>query len=193
MSNEQGESVAVDVENVLVKDENVTVKAENENVAVSAESKNETELPVYKEKDKLLCDFCGKGYAKTGIARHRKKCLSNTTNKESEKETVNTQPAASVLVVPVTTEPDQQPPPPGKLERQPSVKTKANKKGTVKVEEVLNEIVEEAGTSGSCESDEYEKAVEEPATPAAQPPDKTSKTLTRVDKMRMLARSGLPK
>lgn len=70
------ESVAVDDENVLVKDENV---------AESAESKNETELPMYKEKDKILCDFCGKGYAKTGIARHRKKCLSNTNNNESEK------------------------------------------------------------------------------------------------------------
>ena len=37
---------------------------------------------------------------------------------------------------------------------------------------------------------EYEKAVEEPVTPIVM---KTSKPLTRVDKMRMLARSGLPK
>ena len=145
----EGASVAVDVEIDAVKDENVTVKDENENVAIS---KNEPdtelsalpELPVYKEKDKILCDFCGKRYAKTGIARHRKTCLSNTNNNESEKtknekETVNTQPAASALVVPVTTEQaPPPPPPPGKLERQPSVKTKANRKGPVKIEEVLN-------------------------------------------------------
>lgn len=94
---------------------------------------------------------------------------------KSEKETVNTQPTASVLVVPVTrptatksqsqsqeetqstdqsTDQSTAPPPPAKLERQPSVKTKANKKGPVKVEEALNEMVEEAD-----ETDEYEKAV----------------------------------
>ena len=68
----RAESVAVMDENVVVKDENVSVK--DEIVAESAESKNEsdTQLPVYKEKDKILRDFCGEGYAKTGIARHRK-------------------------------------------------------------------------------------------------------------------------
>ena len=93
-----------------------------------------------------------------------------------------------MLVVPVTTEQaPPPPPPPGKLERQPSVKTKANKKGTVKIEEVLNE---------SANEDEYEKAVEDPVSPIAQPPAQAlarREPLTRVDKMRMLARSGLPK
>ena len=90
MKNMEGEIVAVKDENVIVKDENVVVKDENVTVSTeSAESKNESDsqlpaLSVYKEKDKTLCDFCGKGYAKTGIARHRKKCPSNTANNESE-------------------------------------------------------------------------------------------------------------
>ena len=40
-----GESVTVEVESVEVKDESVEVKDEN-----VTESKNETDLPVYKEK-----------------------------------------------------------------------------------------------------------------------------------------------
>ena len=82
----EGESVTADVEIDAVKDENVLVKYENvlvkdENAAISTdgpERKTDTEPPglsVYKEKDKILCDFCGKGYAKTGIARHRKKSV----------------------------------------------------------------------------------------------------------------------
>ena len=72
-------------------------------------------LPVYKERDKTLCDFCGKGYAKTGIARHRKLCLNKNKNEVKE----DTQPAAPtslsvVSVVPVSQEESQpaEPPPP---------------------------------------------------------------------------------
>ena len=35
-----------------------------------------SQLPVYVAKDEILCALCGKGYAKGGIAKHRKLCLA---------------------------------------------------------------------------------------------------------------------
>ena len=84
-----------------------------------------------------------------------------------------------VSVVPVIEE--VQPPAPPKLERQPSLKAKANNKYSRG--EALDEVAE-------GDEDEYEKAV---TTPVAPTTPAFMKPMTRVDKMRMLARSGLPK
>ena len=111
------------------KDEIIIKKDEHiENVAESgAEGK---QLPVYKPKDEILCDFCGRGYAKTGISKHRKICLNRNINEVIDNTPVkregNTQPTAMVTIVPVIEE-VQTPPAPRetlKVERQTS---KANK------------------------------------------------------------------
>ena len=42
----------------------------------AVETPNGEPLQVYVAKNKILCDLCGKGYAKAGIAKHRKLCLA---------------------------------------------------------------------------------------------------------------------
>ena len=58
------------VENKIEQVENDINQCEN---AVEPEIKlaKGEPLPVYVAKDKILCDLCGKGYAKAGIAKHR--------------------------------------------------------------------------------------------------------------------------
>ena len=154
MEVENSESV---VENTGPVVENDTKEVET----VTSVTKGDS-LPVYVAKDKILCDLCGKGYAKAGIAKHRKLCL--VKNKVEDLDS-KTKKEISIAVVPV--EPESAPPPP-KLERQ------TNK--SYSREEALAEP----------EEDEYEKAVKAPVAPTVLKP------LTRVDKLRMMARSGLP-
>ena len=132
-------------------------------------------LPVYVAKDKIVCDLCGKRYAKAGIAKYRKLCLSK--NKIEVPESNNTK-ETSIAVVPV--EPEVQPPPPPPLERH------TNKAYLVEssAKEALHEVEPD-----TREADDYEKAVKKKKTPVVA---QTLKPLPRVAKLRMMARNGLP-
>lgn len=81
-----------------------------------------------------------------------------------------------MTVVPVEAEPEPPEPPPPKLERQKQTHTRAYSRGEA--------LTEPAGDN--YEPDEYDKGVNEPVAPAVM------KQLTRVDKLRTLARNGLP-
>ena len=150
----------MEVENSEVVVESAAEAVENrvEQVEHDVETLNGEPLQVYVAKNKILCDLCGKGYAKAGIAKHRKLCLAK--NKIEVPES-NTKKEVSIAVVPV------EPPPPPPLERQTN---KAYSR-------------EEALRDPANEADEYERVAAVPVPP---------KPLTRVDKLRMLARSGLP-
>ena len=75
MEVENSESV---VENTGPVVENDTKQIEND--VKHAVSGDTAQLPVYVAKNKILCDLCGKGDAKSGIAKHRKLCLAKKQN-----------------------------------------------------------------------------------------------------------------
>jgi len=106
----------------------------------------------------------------SGLAKHRKLCLAK--NKVEVPES-NTKEEISIAVVPVEGADAhvQAPPPPPKLERQTN--------NAYSREEALAEP-----DTHEVEEDEYEKAVKAPAAPVVMKP------LTRVDKLRMMARQG---
>ena len=91
--------------------------------------------------------------------------MSKNAKSETEVPESNTKKEISITVVPV--EVAEPPPPPPKLERQTN---KAYSR-------------EEALSDPANEADEYEQVASKPVPP---------KPLTRVDKLRMLARQGLP-
>ena len=116
--------------------------------------------------------FIGKGYAKEGIAKQRKLCLS-TNNIEVPESSAKQE--IRIAVVPVEVDAGAQAPPPPKLERQTN---KAYSR-----EEALREPADEPDTR---EEDDDDKVVNKPVAP------QTFKPLARVDKLRMMARNGLP-
>ena len=221
-----GESVTVNGESAEVKGESVEVNGESAAMAAGLEVKGESAamaegpevkdesviidsqvsgsklpaLSVYKERDKILCDLCGKGYAKTGIARHRKMCINKQANSKNEVKE-EARETGAVKVVPVEVE-EPPPPPPLKLERQPSAQqaqahakreSKSNAKGKAysREEALESEEADEYAESEATDGQGY--AVAEPVAPGPPAVPQAVKPLTRVDKMRMLARSGLPK
>ena len=123
-----------------------------------------TTVPVYEAKNKILCDLCGKCYVKASISKHRKLCLAKNAKSETEVPDNSVKKEVSIAAVPVEV---AEPPPPPPLERQTN---KAYSR-------------EEALRDPANEADEYEQVASKPVAP---------KPLTRVDKLRMMARSGLP-
>lgn len=89
-------------------------------------------------------------------------------------------------IEPVTEESPKAPPAPLKLERQTPT-ANAKSKPVYSDEEALEPQGDDEG-----ESDEYEKAVHEPAGPTARVAPSALEPLTRVDKFRLLAQRGLP-
>ena len=94
------------------------------------------------QKINMLRDLCGKGYAKAGIAKHRKLCLRK--NKIEVPESTTKQ-EISIAVVPVEPEEVQAPPPP-KLERQTN---KAYSR-----EEAIHEVAEPDTREAEADDDE---------------------------------------
>ena len=160
----------MEVENTEQVVENKAEEVENnikeiENV-IEPEIKPTTP-PVYEAKNKILCDLCGKCYVKASISKHRKLCMSKNAKSEAEVPEGNTKKEISIAVVPV----EPPPPPPPKLERQTN---KAYSR---------EEALADPARDPANEADEYEQVASKPVPP---------KPLTRVDKLRMLARNGLP-
>ena len=157
----------MEVENTEQVVENKAEEVENnikeiENV-IEPEIKPTT-VPVYEAKNKILCDLCGKCYVKASISKHRKLCMSKNAKSDAEVPDNSVKKEVSIAVVPVEV---AEPPPPPPLERQTN---KAYSR-------------EEALRDPANEADEYEQVASKPVPP---------KPLTRVDKLRMLARQGLP-
>jgi len=187
MEDEKPEQNNEKQEQVVEKQEQVVAEGEK------PEQNNEKQdLPVYKEKlNKILCDFCNKALTKSSISKHRKTCKKRPVNEEGPKPEAEPKPEAAVPsainIVPVTQElesqpAEPQPPAPLKLERNISKAKRAKS--------FVKEVIKE---ESEPESDGYEKAVAEPVEPVAMKTFKPTPVMTRVDKMRMLARSGLPK
>lgn len=44
------------------------------------------------EKEKVVCQYCGKEYSKSGIANHEKACPENPANKADEVEVIEAEP-----------------------------------------------------------------------------------------------------
>ena len=157
----------MEVENTEVVVESSAEEVENNIKEIENVIKPEikpTTLPVYEAKNKILCDLCGKCYVKASISKHRKLCLAKNAKSEAQVPDNSVKKEVSIAVVPVEV---AEPPPPPPLERQ------TNK--SYSREEALHEV--------EPDEDEYEKAVKAPVPP---------KPLTRVDKLRMMARQGLP-
>ena len=68
MEEHKGEKDIMKDEIVVEKDEIVAAKDEH------IESVAESQLPVYKPKDKIVCEICGAGYIKNYMSKHSKIC-----------------------------------------------------------------------------------------------------------------------
>jgi len=133
------------------------------------EPSSETPTPVEplptKPEEKAECSMCGKSMKKKSLSQHmRISCKQRPTAPKVTAVPVREQSPAEAPVEKV----EAQAPAPEPLERQPSKKLS-------KVEESDNE--------------DYEEKVEEAE---ARAPVRMQRPLTRVDKMRLLAQSGLP-
>jgi len=185
----EGESVTVNGESVTVNGESAEVKGER---AAGLEVKDESviidsqvsgsklpALSMYKERNKILCDLCGKGYAKSGIARHRKMCINKQANSENEVKE-EARESGAVKVVPVIVEEPPQPPARARVPAKPVKLERYRSKAEVVLEKSDDESADEV------EGDDPYKTREQ--SPALSQP----KQLTRVDRLRqMLIMEGL--